>query len=67
MVGSLVRKARRLALIGILIVSGMLMASCASVMEFLEADSPDFGSHQESQAGKRVPIPPTVQDLGAED
>jgi hypothetical protein len=56
-----------LALIGILIVSGMLMASCASVMEFLEADSPDFGSHQESQAGKRVPIPPTVQDLGAED
>lgn len=67
MARSLVRKAHRLVLIGMLIIASLLMISCASIMEFLDADNPEFGTHRESQAGKRVPIPPTVQDLGAED
>jgi hypothetical protein len=62
-----VGKARWLALICMLVLSCMLMASCASVMESLEEDTPDRALSRDSQAGKRVPVPPTVKDFGAED
>lgn len=64
MIRVLVRKAGRLALVGFLVLATVLMASCAAVTEFLQADGPDFGPRPESQAGRRVPIPPTVQDFG---
>jgi len=61
----LVRDASRLALIGLLVVGGLSMTSCASVMEFLQDDSPALEPPQTAPSGKRVPIPPTIQDFGA--
>jgi len=67
MVQLLFQNASRLALAALLAVAGLSMTSCASVMEFLQDDSPALGPEQPSRSGKRVPIPPTIQDLGADE
>lgn len=64
MVQLLVRDASRLALVALLVVAGLSMTSCASVMEFLQDDGPAFAPPQPSPTGRRVPMPPTIQDVG---
>jgi hypothetical protein len=44
-----------------------LSSSCSSLTEFLQSDPIADEAGQGIPGGKRVPIPPTVKDLGVND
>jgi|GEM_PF-5242287 len=45
----------------------LLSASCSAITEFLQAGPFTDESGQVVPGGKRIPIPPTVDDLGVND
>jgi hypothetical protein len=51
----------------LILLFSLLMAGCASLDRFL--DTGNFGDPQEDapkSSGKRIPLPPTIQDLESE-